>query len=469
MPRPTDRQLVTELLGRSPKGAFEVAVRHRDGTPLVIENAPLLDDGTPMPTRWWLLGEPERTWVGRLESAGGVGRAETAVDPEQLAAAHARYARARDALIPADHEGPRPFGGVGGTRRGVKCLHAHYAWWLAGGDDPVGAWVADRLAEQGYGAEVLEDEGPVAAIDCGTNSTRLLVAERGADGSLVTLDRRMHITRLGQGVDATGRLATEATDRTLGVLAEYRTVIDDVGVTSIRATATSAARDAANRDDFFGPAGALLGVEPELLSGTQEAALSFAGATAELTAEPGTYLVVDIGGGSTEFAAGVIDESGTPEIVGAESVDVGCVRITERFLTSDPPTDTELAAATAHCDRVVAGVLGRIPSARHATHLVGLAGTVSTLAAIDLGITDYDRDRTHHHVLHADRVGELTSRLLRLRAEQRRSVPGMEPGRVEVISGGLVVLASVLAATGHDRLLVSEADILDGLAASLLR
>lgn len=469
MPRPTDRQLVTELLGRSPKGAFEVVVRHRDGTPLVIENAPLLDDGTPMPTRWWLVGEPERTWVGRVESAGGVGRAEAAVEPEQLAAVHARYARERDALIPTDHEGPRPFGGVGGTRRGVKCLHAHYAWWLAGGDDPVGAWVADRLAEQGYGADVSEQQGRVAAIDCGTNSTRLLVAERHGDGSLVTLDRRMHITRLGQGVDATGRLASEAIERTLEVLADYRAVIDDFGVTAIRATATSAARDAANRDDFLGPVGALLGVEPELLSGAQEATLSFAGATAELTGEPGTYLVVDIGGGSTEFAAGIIDESGNATTVGAESVDVGCVRMTERFLISDPPTDTELAAATAHCDRVVAGVLDRIRTARHATHLVGLAGTVSTLAAVDLGITEYDRDLIHHHTLHADRVGELTRSLLRRRAEDRRSVPGMEPGRIVVIAGGLVVLASVLAATGHDRLLVSEADILDGLAASLLR
>lgn len=469
MPTPTDRQLVTELLGRSPKGAFEVVVRHRDQTPLVIENAPLLDDGTPMPTRWWLVGEPERTWVGRLESSGGVGRAEAAVDPDRLAAAHARYARERDALIPADHEGPRPSGGVGGTRRGVKCLHAHYAWWLTGGDDPVGAWVADRLAEQGYGADVLEHRRPVAAIDCGTNSTRLLIAERGEDGSLVTLDRRMHITRLGQGVDATGRLAPEAIERTLEVLTGFRALIDEFGVGEIRATATSAARDATNRDDFFGPFRAVVGVEPELLSGAQEAALSFAGATAELAGRPGTYLVVDIGGGSTEFAAGTIDPSGHTEVQGAESVDIGCVRITERFLSTDPPTAAELAAAADHCATVIAGVLGRIPAAGQAAHLVGLAGTVSTLAAVDLGLTEYDRDRVHHHVLHATRVRELTRDLLGRRADERRSVPGMDPGRIDVIAGGLVVLAAVLSATGHDRLLVSEADILDGLAASRLR
>ena len=144
-----DRDEVERLLGRRPQGAFTVVVRHADGSPLVIRNAPLLDDGTPMPTRWWLVGEPERTEVSRLESGGGVDRAEADVDPTALAAAHAAYAAARDAALPAGHAGPRPSGGVGGTRQGVKCLHAHYAWFLAGGDDPVGRWVADRLAEPG--------------------------------------------------------------------------------------------------------------------------------------------------------------------------------------------------------------------------------------------------------------------------------------------------------------------------------
>jgi hypothetical protein len=140
-----DRTVVAELLGRPPMGAFDVVVRAADGRPVVICNAPLLDDGTPMPTRYWLVGGPERDAVSRLEAAGGVRRAETEVDPDELAAAHARYGAERDAALPADHEGPRPAGGVGGTRKGVKCLHAHYAWHLAGGDDPVGRWVADAL------------------------------------------------------------------------------------------------------------------------------------------------------------------------------------------------------------------------------------------------------------------------------------------------------------------------------------
>jgi uncharacterized protein len=140
-----DRDEVERRLGRPPRGAFEVVVRHADGSPVVIRNAPLLDDGTPMPTRWWLVGEPERTRVSRLESAGGVDAAESEVDPVALAAAHAAYAAERDAALPPGHTGPRPAGGVGGTRVGVKCLHAHYAWFLAGGDDPVGRWVHERI------------------------------------------------------------------------------------------------------------------------------------------------------------------------------------------------------------------------------------------------------------------------------------------------------------------------------------
>jgi hypothetical protein len=142
-----DREAVAVLLGRPPRGGFDVVVRHADGSPVVIRNDPLLDDGRPMPTRYWLVGEPERTLVARLESSGGVDAAEAAIDPGALAAAHARYARERDAAVPSGWDGPRPRGGVGGTARGVKCLHAHYAWYLVGGDDPVGRWVADRLAE----------------------------------------------------------------------------------------------------------------------------------------------------------------------------------------------------------------------------------------------------------------------------------------------------------------------------------
>ena len=142
-----DLVAVDALLGRPVQGDFEVVVRHDDGTPVVLRNAPLLHDGTPMPTRFWLVGEPERTWISRLEAAGGVNRAEAEVAPSELAEAHQRYAAERDAAMPPHHEGPRPSGGVGGTRTGVKCLHAHYAWHLAGGDDPVGRWAEVHLTE----------------------------------------------------------------------------------------------------------------------------------------------------------------------------------------------------------------------------------------------------------------------------------------------------------------------------------
>jgi len=161
-----DRLAVAALLGREPDGDFVVAVRHVDGGPVVIRNAPLLSNGRPMPTRYWLVGEPERTWVGRLESAGGVDRAEAEVDPDALARAHRRHGAERDAVLPLEHQGPAPTGGVAGTRTGVKCLHAHYAWWLAGGDDPVGVWVAHHLSEVGGGAP--DSGGPsvlVATVD----------------------------------------------------------------------------------------------------------------------------------------------------------------------------------------------------------------------------------------------------------------------------------------------------------------
>lgn len=475
MNRSGDREAVEALLGRPPRGAFEVVVRHPDGSPVVICNAPLLDDGTPMPTRWWLVGEPERTWVGRLEAASGVARAEAAVPPALVADAHARYAAERDRALPPGHTGPRPSGGVGGTRRGVKCLHAHYAWWLAGGDDPVGAWVADQLAATGS-ISTSDGRTPpgvaapvVAAVDCGTNSTRLLIVRGGPEGTPQTLAREMRITRLGEAVDATGHLDPSAIARTLEVLTVYRELMDRHGVSAVRLTATSAARDADNRDDFFGPAAAVTGAEPELLSGAEEAALSFAGAMAELTDRPGRHLVLDVGGGSTELAAGTVGDDGTVRLTGATSVDLGCVRVTERFLHADPPTVDELAAAHAHCAAVLGPALDGVRGARDAQILVGLAGTVSTLAAIDQGLEHHDRERLHHHRLSTSRIREWTDRLAAITPAERARIPGMEPGRVGVIVGGAVVLLAVLEALGIDELLTSEADILDGLAASLFR
>jgi exopolyphosphatase/guanosine-5'-triphosphate,3'-diphosphate pyrophosphatase len=303
-----------------------------------------------------------------------------------------------------------------------------------------------------------------AALDLGTNSTRLLVGDLPhATAPLVTLDRRMIITRLGQGVDAERRLAPEAIERTLAALREFRDAMDAVGrVDAVRATATSAARDADNRAALFGPAAEILGVEPELLSGEEEAALSFTGATAELDDRiPAPYLVVDIGGGSTEFVVG------TAAPAGSLSVDVGCVRITEAWLHSDPPSPEELSQAVHVVREYVADVVRDVPEVKEARTLVGLAGTVSTVAAIELGLPEYDRDKIHHLRLSRAAVEEVFRTLATEPAHLRRHNPGLEPGRVDVIVGGVVVLVTILRTLGFDELLVSEADILDGLVRSL--
>jgi exopolyphosphatase/guanosine-5'-triphosphate,3'-diphosphate pyrophosphatase len=448
-----DLAAVTELLGRPPAGGFRVVVRDAAGAPVVIANAPFLDDGTPMPTTYWLVGRADRELVGHLEADGGVRRAERAVDPAVLAAAHARYAAARDTLIPAGHPGPRPTGGVGGTRIGVKCLHAHLAWYLAGGGDPVGRWVVDELDGQLAGA--------VAAVDCGTNSTRLLVM--AADGT--TLERRMIVTRLGEGVDRTGELASAGIERTLAALAEYRELIDAHGVVRVRAAATSAARDAGNSAVFFDAATTVLGVRPELIAGEAEGRLSYKGATAELAVADGPFLVVDLGGGSTELVAGSATGDGAPGAV--VSLDVGCVRVTERFLASDPPGAAELAAARGFVGGVVDAALIRLPALGVPRRMVGVAGTISTLAALEIGLDHYDSDRVHLVELSRATVEEWLGRLAAESAAQRRSRPAIEPGRADVIVGGLAVLAELMSRLGHESLVHSERDILDGIAAEL--
>jgi exopolyphosphatase/guanosine-5'-triphosphate,3'-diphosphate pyrophosphatase len=306
----------------------------------------------------------------------------------------------------------------------------------------------------------------LGAVDIGTNSVRLLVADvdgAGADARVTTLDRRMRITRLGQGVDGDRRLHPDAIARTVAVLDEYGGVARDLGVEALRATATSAARDSSNRDDLFDPAERALGTRPELLSGDEEARLSFLGATAALnvTGEPAPYLVVDIGGGSTEFVLG------TNEPDGVISVDIGCVRITEQFLHSDPPAPEELSAAVSVVRDHLTDVERAIPNLRDAKTLVGLAGTVTTVAAVEQGLPEYERERLHHFRLTRAAVEDVFRTLALESAEQRRHNPGLEPERVDVIVGGTIVLAAVMRAFAFDEMLVSEDDILDGLVRDL--
>lgn len=297
---------------------------------------------------------------------------------------------------------------------------------------------------------------PVAAIDCGTNSTRLLVH----DGT-TTVERLMTITKLGEGVDATGRLGAAAIERTLAALREYRAVMDRHGVDRVRITATSAARDSANADEFFDAAEAVVGARPELLSGLDEGRLSFRGATAELDAADGPFLVFDIGGGSTEFAYGV------DEATAAMSLDIGCVRLTEKYIESDPPKPEELVACLSITEAHLDDVAREMPQAFEARTFVGLAGTVSSAAMVEIGLPEYDRDQVHHFRLSKGAAEDVYRTVAMESRADRAHNPGLEPGRVDTIVGGMSILVRIMRYFGIEELLVSESDILDGLAFSL--
>ena len=304
----------------------------------------------------------------------------------------------------------------------------------------------------------------VATVDCGTNSLRLLLADVDPGrAELTDLTRRMEIVRLGQGVDKTGRLAPEALARTIAVLRDYAGIIARSGAQTVRMVATSATRDADNAAEFIRLVKEVLGVAPEVLTGAEEAVLSFIGATAELAARPGggPFLVVDIGGGSTEFVLG-------PALAGhsAISVDVGCVRMTERHLRGDPPTGREVAAAIADIDAALDTVAATVPVPRART-LIGLAGSVTTVAAIAMGLPAYDAARIHHARVSAADVHAVARGLLAQTRTARAAIGVMHPGRVDVIGGGALVLDRVMERFGFGEVLVSEHDILDGMAWSL--
>ncbi|HEY1617110.1 MAG TPA: Ppx/GppA phosphatase family protein [Streptosporangiaceae bacterium] len=321
----------------------------------------------------------------------------------------------------------------------------------------------------------------VAAIDCGTNSLRMLIADvTPAQGRLTDVLRRMEVVRLGEGVDATGKLAPEAVGRTLGMLAEYAQQVRQSGATAVRMVATSASRDAANAAEFTGGVTDILGVPPEVITGTQEARLTFDGATAELTAGTGgatgatgvaagyppPFLVVDIGGGSTEFVVGPGVDPAAPgdgPEPAAISVDIGCVRLTERHLHSDPPTPAQIEAATADIDAALARVTAAVP-ATSARTLLGLAGSVATIAAIALGLPAYDSARIHHTRVPSGQVTEITRMLLRQTRRERAAIGPMHPGRADVIGGGALILDRLLDRLGFAEVVQSEHDILDGIA-----
>ncbi len=294
-----------------------------------------------------------------------------------------------------------------------------------------------------------------AGIDCGTNSTRLIIG----DGA-TTFEREMTITGLGRGVDATGRLSDEGIERVREALVRYSSIMDDYELAGVRMTATSAARDAENRDAFFDVSENTVGVRPELISGEEEAELSFLGATAELDPADGPFLVFDIGGGSTEFAVG------SSRMEGGISTDMGSVRFTEKYVESDPPRPEELVACLSVAETHLDDVAREVPMAMAARQLVGLAGTVSTAAAVEIGLAEYDRDQIHHFRLTREAVEDVYRTLVTESREDRKFNPGLDEGRVDTIVGGMCILTRIVRYFGAEDILVSEADILDGLVLS---
>lgn len=473
-----DAARVAALLGREPRGAWDVVVRDAAGEPVVVRNAPLLDDGTPMPTRYWLVGAAASRAAGRLEADGGVDAAEREVAAGAIAATHARYAAERDAALPAGHAGPRPSGGVGGTREGVKCLHAHLAHWLAGGEDAVGDWIAGRLAP------------PVAAIDVGSNSTNLLVL----DGAGAELARRVSVTRLGEGLsgraagaagagltdgaDQTGapRLSEAAMTRTLAVLAEYRRECDRLGVRLARIVGTAACRRAANADELAARIRDETGWDLEVASAAREASLAWAGAVGAGTtpaadaagASPATMLV-DIGGASTEIAVGPAHSA---------SIAHGAVSVTESHLAHDPPRPEELTNAIAvvgdavtdlAAERAGDAAWAALRTAGAGRRAIGVAGTIVTAAAVEIGLREWDAGRLHGFVLTRAAAEDVFRTLATEPLADRLHNPGLPRDRADVIVGGCCVLVAIMRRLGLDEIVVSTRSLLDGLAAEARR
>ena len=304
----------------------------------------------------------------------------------------------------------------------------------------------------------------VAAIDCGTNSIRLLIADI-TNGALTDVVRTMVIVRLGEGVDKTGEFSQAALERTFAAIETFAELISEHQPELVRFVATSASRDVSNRDEFVDGVASRLGIEPDIISGDEEAALSFLGATADLTnlSEPPTapYLVIDIGGGSTEFVLG------TTGPTAAISTNVGCVRMTERHLISDPATPQQIAAAISDIDAAIDLAYGAVPIAQ-ANSLIGLAGSVTTVAAIALGLSEYDSTAIHGSRISAQDVHRVTQDLLAMTRAERAKLGPMHEGRIDVIGSGALVLDRIMIRTGLKQVVVSERDILDGIARGLI-
>jgi exopolyphosphatase / guanosine-5'-triphosphate,3'-diphosphate pyrophosphatase len=454
--RAKDLDVVREQLGREPTVPFSVVARCSEGHPLVIRNRPLDADGHPFPTIYWLTCPAAVKAVATLESEGWITRlAADRAFADAVEGSHARYAEERGGYL----AGAEQWGGVGGTRRGLKCLHAHYAYHLAGGDDAAGRWTAEQVEPVHAG----DPAGRVAAIDQGTNSTRLLILEPRNESDPTELARDMVITRLGKGVDETGALDPASIGRATETIARFARRARALHVERIRVGATSAVRDAANKEEFLRQVRDLIGVEPEVIDGDREAALSFVGGTRGLDPALAPYLLMDIGGGSTEFVFG-----GAPgDVEHAISIQIGSVRLTERVAPSDPPRPEDLRRVEELIQEQLGAVEDAVP-VRDGRTLVAVAGTATTLQACALGLSRYDPDLIHRSTLTLADAERTLRELASMTNEARAAIHVMPKGRGDVIVAGAAILVQAMRRFGFEEALVSETDILDGLALELL-
>ncbi|EFH71028.1 exopolyphosphatase-like protein [Gardnerella vaginalis 5-1] len=527
-----ERTIVEKQLGRFPRGMVAVGARCVCGRPLAVITRPCLEDGTPFPTTCYLTCPEAVKAVSRVEADGIMREYNELLQSDedlkkQYERAHKYYLEFRHELAVSlgDSEEHISQMSAGGMPVRVKCLHALLAQTLVMGKgvNPIGDMVLERIKDEfdpkvcrcttpwsddAYATEtevVVEDETvakdktaegeavksdtttcaektvQVAAIDCGTNSIRLKIAQVSEHGMKDIVPRMLRVVRLGQGIDETHRFADDALERVRDAAHEFAQVLKEHPVDAIRFVATSATRDAENREIFEQMMIDELGVRPEVISGTEEAALSFLGATSVVSRDElqPPYLVVDLGGGSTELVLGG-DGDCLPahKVSAAYSMNVGSVRMTERHLHTDPPTEEEIQAAIEDIDKHIDDAFKVVPAGRART-IIGVSGTVTTMAALTMGLQHYDHTAVDGVRIGLEQAYAVNNRFLRMPRDCRRTYATIHPGRVDVVGGGAVIWSRVLerlakaAYEDHggvlDTFVASEHGLLDGITLDLGR
>ncbi len=517
-----DKDIVKRQLGRFPRGMVAVGARCVCGRPLAVITRPCLEDGTPFPTTCYLTSPEAVKAASHLEAQGFMKECNDLLNNNEDVAkkyeqAHKTYLEFRKELANRlnDSEEHIKNMSAGGMPVRVKCLHALLAQSLVMGKgvNPIGDMVLNKISSE-FSPDVCKCTTPwgdddysqvenekycnpglknddlkvpsgksvcVAAIDCGTNSIRLKIAKVDANGMKDVVPRMLRVVRLGQGIDETHMFASDALERVKDAAKEFAKVLSEHKVDAIRFVATSATRDALNRDVFEQMMFEELGVHPEVISGTEEAALSFLGATSVVSRKDlqAPYLVIDLGGGSTELVLGGDGVNlAEDKVDSAYSMNIGSVRMTERHLHTDPPTEEEISCAVKDIDKNIDEALKHVNAGKART-IIGVSGTVTTMAALAIGLKHYDHKAVDGVKIALDQAYTVNDRFLHMTRERRRTYATIHPGRVDVVGGGAVVLSRVLerlakaAYQDHGRVLetfvASEHGLLDGITLDLGR